>query len=244
MTTPKSQAGPVENAQPTRRPRDAASLVIIKSEGTGPARILMGRRNANQIFLPNKYVFPGGRLDDVDRHVPTVTTLADADRANLLLGMPARTNPARMHGLALTAIRETFEETGLIIGQKSEMTRTSFQTTWQPFLDCGYIPDPSGLRFFARAITPTNRPRRYDTRFFWVDASRIANDTAQTDGELLDLKWLSVPEARERDTASITRHILDDIEQLLQDRPKMPQSTAIPFYRYRKNTLRRVLLSH
>jgi 8-oxo-dGTP pyrophosphatase MutT (NUDIX family) len=221
---------PTASSPAALRPRPAASLVIIDRRDSGVARILMGRRPATQVFLPNKYVFPGGRVERADHSIATSTA---TDRSRLIGTMP----------YAATAIRETFEETGLIIGQRLDDGGASTRrrsATWSPFYAHGFQPNPETLTLFARAITPPGRPRRYDTRFFWTLRQHVGATVDQTDGELQDLSWLTIKEARTRDLASITHHILNDLESLLNGTP----NDQIPLYRQRRNQFERVLLSH
>ena len=112
--TPAPGEAPVRNAR-TLRPKDAATLILVDRTGPAP-RILMGRRRASQVFLPNKFVFPGGRVDRCDRTMPALGDLPEIDRARLLHDMKGEPSDARARALGLTAIRETFEEAGLVVG--------------------------------------------------------------------------------------------------------------------------------
>ena len=98
--------------RPPARPRDAASLVLLRGQGEG-AEVLMGRRARQHRFLPDVYVFPGGRLDPADRRLVPLRALAPAVAARLA----RHGRPARAIALAAAAARETFEETGLILGE-------------------------------------------------------------------------------------------------------------------------------
>jgi 8-oxo-dGTP pyrophosphatase MutT (NUDIX family) len=136
------------------RPRDAATLILIdRSQGT--PRVLVGRRHSRHAFMANKFVFPGGRIDPADARMPTVGALdPDSDR-RLRFGVPPKyTNKGRM--LALTALRETFEETGLLIGRKqaAPIEPAKCPNEWVPCLNAGVTPDLSALTFVARAVTP------------------------------------------------------------------------------------------
>ena len=99
------------------RPRDAATLVII-DQSTGEPRILMGRRRPDQVFLPNKYVFPGGAVERADRFAPCADTLRPSEGAKLVIAMRGPPSLGRARALALAAARETFEEAGLLIGER------------------------------------------------------------------------------------------------------------------------------
>lgn len=224
------------------RPRDAATLVLVDRQGTEP-RILMGRRHANQVFLPNKYVFPGGRLDRADRSVPHAGDLPEDDVRRLLHDMKGSPAPARARALALCAIRETFEETGLLIGRPAPTgapPARSRHAVWQRFLEAGLTPCLEGLTFFARAITPPARPRRYDTRFFMGDASLVAGDCAACDEELGEIGWFTLDEVRSLDLPNITRAVVEDLAQRIACRPHASHEVA--YYSFRRGAFRRDLI--
>src|SRR5512132_1324635 len=98
------------------RPRDAATLIIVRRDGMATPRVLMGKRHASHAFMPNKYVFPGGRLDAADCRVRPSKDLHPATLAKLLARMRGKPTEARARGLAHAAVRETWEETGLLFG--------------------------------------------------------------------------------------------------------------------------------
>lgn len=240
--------------QPARRlrtlkPRDAATLVLV-DHAHGEPRILMGRRRADQVFLPNKFVFPGGRVDPADRTIDALDDLPATDHARLLYDMKGRPSAARARALALAAIRETYEEAGLVIGAAA-LARTDRKrwsggkddaaaTSWQRFLATGFAPRLSTLTFFARAITPPARPRRYDTRFFMADASTIACRKAAVDEELGEVGWFTLDEIRNLDLPNITRAVVEDLASLLAT----PQHGApVPYYRFQRGTFRRDLIT-
>ena len=155
-------------ADPVLRPKDAATLLVIRRDGPVP-RVLMGRRVRGHAFMPDKWVFPGGRIHPADYRVAAATELHPDAAAAL-----ARTCPVpRARALALTAIRETFEETGLIIGAAGAGSTRSPE--WRAFLDTGHLPHLEPLQFVGRAITPPARTRRFDARFFSVDARHLAS---------------------------------------------------------------------
>ena len=116
-------AAPVAKS-PVLKPRDAATLIIIDSEGSAP-KILLGKRRPDLKFMPGKYVFPGGRMDADDKTIAAARELRQGEAAKLLIDMKGRPSAARARGLALTAVRETFEEAGLIIGGAGGCCRTA-----------------------------------------------------------------------------------------------------------------------
>src|SRR5260221_4077769 len=158
---------------PYFRPKDAATLILIDRSGEKP-KVLVGKRHDNVVFMPGKYVFPGGRVDKSDNRVPVAAPITRELEANLLKGSP-KIVASRARALAVAAIREACEETGLCLGRKSNGAAPALEGPWKPFTEAGLLPDPSGLFLIARAITPPGRVRRFDTRFFTADASAIAH---------------------------------------------------------------------
>ena len=203
------------------RPRDAATLIIVQ-HGDKP-RLLLGKRSMKHKFMPGKFVFPGGRLDYVDQRINLPTALADSVLTRLRRETRSNVSDAKLRGLALAAIRETYEETGLVVGKKTtEVIRTT-HSSWSKYFDHGVIPPLEDMDFIARAITPHYRTRRYDTRFFMIHEDAMHSDPAHVSsasGELLDLHWLTLDEARQTDLPAITRMVID----LVQARLKLPKS--------------------
>jgi 8-oxo-dGTP pyrophosphatase MutT (NUDIX family) len=116
--------------------------------------------------------------------------------------------------LALAAIRETFEETGLLLGQASPPVPRAPAGMWRQFADHGVSPALSSLTLVARAITPPGRPKRFDTRFLTIDASAIAKRIEGITGpqsELIELAWVSLGEAKALDLPAITHVVLDEL---------------------------------
>jgi 8-oxo-dGTP pyrophosphatase MutT (NUDIX family) len=227
------------------KPRDSSTLIIVDTS-SGEPRILMGKRRLDQVFMPGKYVFPGGRVDPADRNVETVDELHETEVSKLLIDMRDTPSAARARAIALAAIRETFEETGLLVGAKGSPQRQVEAESWQGFYAQGCMPKLSQLRFFARAITPPGRPRRYDSRFFYADVSAVAVRTEIVDGELSSLDWFNFDEMRTLDLPAITRVVLEDLIDRLKldaDGDAAAQSAAVPFYRHKNGASRRQLLS-
>jgi len=200
------------------RPRDAASLLLVDRSG-GKPRILMGRRHASLAFMPGKFVFPGGRADPIDGAIGATAELHNNDVAKLLAGMGARASLRRARALGLCAIRETFEETGLRIGQAASTPVTlPAHSDWSAFFDNGMIPALGSLRYFARAVTPPDNVRRFDTRFFIAFRDHIPELDGQPlvpSGELEDLDWVSIDQIDRFDVAHITQAILKEARALL-----------------------------
>jgi 8-oxo-dGTP pyrophosphatase MutT (NUDIX family) len=222
------------------RPRDAATLILIDRSGGG-FKVLIGRRHARHAFMPGKFVFPGGRTDRADGRVATAGDLHPLELAKLVAN-GSRLTPQRARSIALSAVRETYEEAGLLIGRKGDFSAKS--DDWSGFADHGVQPSLEGLRFVARAITPPGRVRRFDTRFFAArreDVAAILPDGGPTN-ELEELVWLRLDEAKRADIPTITRTILESLEQRLSDDPDLAPGGPVPFYRLVGNRFRRDML--
>src|SRR5947208_5850927 len=193
---------------PYYRPKDAATLILVDRTATTP-KVLVGKRHDNVVFMPRKYVFPGGRVDKSDNRVPVAAPIPGELEANLLKGSP-KIAPSRARALAVAAIREACEETGLCLGCKVEKP-VKLEGAWQPFTQAGLLPDPSSLFLIARAITPPGRVRRFDTRFFTADASSIAHrieGVIHADAELVEVEWVEIGSEPRRDAHAMTKNLL------------------------------------
>jgi len=222
------------------RPRDAATLILLDRKGD-EVLVLMGRRHAGHAFMPGKFVFPGGRTDPADSRIPVAASLHPEEEAKLTAGL-GRTSLARARAIALSAIRETYEEAGLLIGRKGAFATT--RRDWQGFAELGVTPSLEALRFIARAITPPNRVRRFDTRFFsaWRGDVAVELPDGSPTNELEELVWLPLAKAREADVPDITRMILEELEVRLARDPLLSPGGSVPFYRLvRKHFIREIL---
>jgi 8-oxo-dGTP pyrophosphatase MutT (NUDIX family) len=215
------------------RPRDAATLILLDRQGSD-FLVLMGRRHAKHIFMPGKFVFPGGRTDPADSRIPIVQNLHPEEEAKLV-GTGARASRARARAIALSAIRETYEEAGLLIGHKSSFSTN--KADWQGFVEHGVHPSLESLRFIARAITPPGRVRRFDTRFLAAWRSDVAVSLADggPTNELEELVWLPIGEAKKVDIPAITMTVLGELEQRLERDPLLKPGGEVPFYRMIRN---------
>jgi 8-oxo-dGTP pyrophosphatase MutT (NUDIX family) len=232
-------------AQPTSRkvlrPRDAATLILVDAS-SGEPRVLLGRRRPDLVFMPGRYVFPGGRVDPGDRHVEVSEDLEPGNIERLMADMKGSPGPRRARALALAAVRETFEEAGLLIGTPLQSGATSKVPAWQPFFSHGYEPALSRLTFFARAITPPGRPRRFDTRFFCAPAHCVIHKVAIAGGELSDLEWHSIAQARTLELPNITRVVLEDLSERIAAGALSDSRLPVPFYHRRKGAFHRDLI--
>ena len=222
------------------RPRDAATLLLL-DRSKGDVRVLMGRRHKKHAFMPGKLVFPGGRTDPADSRVIAGDALLPEVESKLLTG-GRRVTSARARAIALSALRETYEEAGLLIGRKTDYATT--REGWEGFAEHGVEPILSNLRLVARAITPPGRVRRFDTRFIaaWRDDVAVELADGGPTEELEELVWLTIHQAGEADTPMITRTILGDLRQRLESDPDLSPETPVPFYYMRHRRFVRDIL--
>jgi 8-oxo-dGTP pyrophosphatase MutT (NUDIX family) len=230
-----------DQSHPNQRPRDAATLILLDRTGPAP-KVLMGRRHDRHKFMPGKFVFPGGRVEVYDGRMPASGALAPEIEARLLKHVQ-RPSAWKARALALAAIRETCEETGLVLGVRTPQPPAVPTEDWRAFADASVLPNLAGLHFIARAITPPRRPRRFDTRFFAADAQAIVHrieGAVGPHGEFDDLVWVPLTEARDLDLPTITQVVLDELEK--QTAAGLSADQAVPFYRMLRGKFTRVML--
>ena len=220
--------------------RDAASLLVLdRSERT----ILMGRRSMRHVFMPGRFVFPGGRVDPTDARVHVARPYDPVTLAKLTAGMRSGRGEARAKALGIAALRETYEETGVLIGERGADLPSG--AAFAPFAERGIGLDLSSLRFFMRAITPPGRPRRFDTRFFVVDRACVAEvDESRVgeDAELEEIAWVEIDAARRMELATITLTVLDELVARLDADPSLPADVGVPYYRWQRQGFIRTIL--
>ena len=231
-TTSRKPEGPprIPGAKAVR-PRGAATLIIVRRDAK-KLRVLMGKRNGGHNFMPNLWVFPGGRIDRADFRAPHATDL----RPDVAATFNAHLKPGRGKALALAAIRETFEEAGLMLGKAVEPRPAA--GPWRDFLAQGASPDLEALDIVARAITPPMVGKRFDTWFLMAEAERLMSLERQPDcGELEEIAWVEFDEALALPLPSVTRMMIREAVARLED-PSRPQ----PFMRFKQGAMRPLTL--
>jgi len=212
------------------RPRNAATLIIVRRDRAKP-QVLMGKRHGGHDFMPNLWVFPGGRIDPSDFRAPFATDLAPDVAARFEAHIPM----TRGRALALAAVRETFEEAGLLLARSVPVRPVA--GPWRDFAALGAAADLGALDIVARAITPPALAKRFDTWFLMASAEHLVSLERQPDcGELEEIAWVDFDEAIALPLPSVTRTVIEEAVRRMED-PSRPR----PFMRF---GARRTRLSH
>ena len=223
-------------------PVDAATLLLVNFNNKSPT-VLMGKRHSRHSFMPDKYVFPGGKVDQCDRKINVAGALHPIVEERLMK-QTRSPSPIKARSFALAAIRETFEETGIMLGTKDFGSPPPVpETSWEQFSLIGVFPQIDSVHFIARAVTPPSYPKRYDTRFFLADVSEIGHmidDAAGPDKEFTELVWVSLEKAKLMDIPSITQRVIE--EATVRISGKLSLHLPVPFFRQVRNSYVRELL--
>ncbi len=191
-------------------PVPAATVTLVR-DGLQGLEVLMMRRNLQSGFVPGKYVFPGGSVDESDSASAIYARCVGLDdsAASRRLGLSS-------HGLAywIAAIRESFEEAGLLLardaaGEAIAHARAAELSHHRKAIAAGELAfdtllDQAGLRlaadeliYFSHWITPAGAPRRYDTRFF-VALAPAGQEPAHDNEETIESAWVRPRQGVER----------------------------------------------
>ena len=199
--------------------RNAATVIVVRDGKS----VLMGQRGSRAVFMPGKFVFPGGAVDQTDHDVP-LSPMGDGCDARL-----AQDSDCPNNALLAAAVRELWEETGQILGTKD--TWPTPPIGWRAFAATGHVPRAESLSFFFRAVTPKGRPRRFDARFFLADAADLCSDPDDFSGaedELSHLQWIPFDQVKTYDLPFITKVVLAElIAYLARGGP----IKSVPFFR-------------
>ncbi len=180
--------------------------------------------------MPGWYVFPGGRVDRADAAAPPGAAL----RSEVAARLGRRCRPAGVVALAMAAIRETFEETGLLVAlpapARQPATTGGVATPLaRACADAGTVPALAALDYIARAITPTSSPKRFNARFFLTDAAHAYGRLGGS-GELVDLRWVPIDARAELPIADVTEFVLDQAIRALSASADPARRTPVLCY--------------
>ncbi len=186
-------------------PRDAATVILLRDEPDGFS-VFMVRRHAKSGFMAGAYVFPGGVLDPEDATPALLARARGCSMGEAARALGEAASGTRALALYVAALRETFEEAGVLLGRGDRVTdledarrrllagELSFEALLER-LDWELAVD--ALTPLSRWVTPEVEPRRYDARFFIArapDAQRAEHDRIEvTAGE-----WLRPADALQR----------------------------------------------
>jgi 8-oxo-dGTP pyrophosphatase MutT (NUDIX family) len=195
----------IEPGREPATPRDAATVVVLREEDRGFS-VFMVKRHAKSAFMGGAYVFPGGKLDAEDSApeiIAKTSGLSDAEAARAL-GEPD--DVRRAIGLYVAAVRETFEEAGVLLARDVDTSalasaRADLEggAAFATVVDgLGATLDLTRLTPWTRWVTPVVEPRRYDARFFLARAPR-GQLAAHDQRETTDGAWLPPGEALARE---------------------------------------------
>ena len=203
--------------------RNAATVIVVRNKQDNPS-VLMGQRGMNAAFMPSKFVFPGGAVDDQDLSINIKNSINEVCKNRLL----KENKNGSWNALVAAAIRELFEETGQIIGLEQKWPDAP--GSWKDFAKTGYVPDASNMFFVFRAITPPGRPRRFDARFFLIQAEELQtnlDDFSMASDELSHLQWIPLTDTKNFDLPFITKVVLAEITgNLMNSGPP----SRVPFF--------------
>jgi 8-oxo-dGTP pyrophosphatase MutT (NUDIX family) len=165
--------------RPVVRPRDAASLILLRGEGE-ELEVLAGRRPLHVRFMPGVHVFPGGAIDLPDRIGWNVESGTE------VIG-------PRLAKSARAALRETWEEVGVLVGRPADPRTPMAATTpiERAYREHRLLAALDLLTYVGRAITPSYSNRRFNTRFFLSDAGNVFGEPVSSE-ELEDVRWYPI----------------------------------------------------
>jgi 8-oxo-dGTP pyrophosphatase MutT (NUDIX family) len=207
------------------RAKDAGTLILVDRSGRVP-RVLLGKRHAGHAFMPGKYVFPGGRVDRSDARVPVARPLAPELEALLMKRVP-RPSPVKARALALSAIRETFEETGIMVGEPGTDPLLASKGAWSASIRAKVLPDLSALQLTGSMLGFSLLMQALD-------------GVTGPDAELIEHVWMSLQQAARLDLPAVTRVMLEELDVRIA--AGFRQNLPVPFYRMPRGRFLREIL--
>ena len=202
------------------RPRDASTLIVVRPGNRDPL-CLMGRRHANSEFLPGYFVFPGGAVEEADRTAQAASPLDLTHLGSMGVGGNAGTAAA----LGVAAVRETYEETGVMIAAPGDVGDAPGRT-FDEMRRRGVAPALGRLVYLGRAITPAYSPIRFHARFF-LTRLRPGHVGLGGDDELHDLSWVPLSDVASLPTIEITRFMADYANEIIKRAPILPPDRPV-----------------
>ncbi len=276
-TTPTPTAPAPTTPAPTF---DAATVILMrpvtpaadpKSEPRGEFEVLLLQRHTRSRFMPGAYVYPGGRLDpiDLDPRVQTQTTGRTHESCVKALQEP-HTDGALAMGLFTAALRESYEEAGVLLVRRTDGGDASLpldwlknqrkavhddHERWPALLETqGLVLDLGSVYPIAHWITPEFEPRRFDTRFFVALCPEWQREALSHDArETIDSCWLTPADALTKHASGglmlppptfrtmETLAVLGTIEAVLAALPTLAIPTIQPVHNHDEDTLNIIL---
>ena len=186
---------PIKGRESVVRPRDAASLILLRGEGK-ELEVLAGRRPLHVRFMPGVHVFPGGAIDPPDRIAWSIESGVEA------LG-------PRLARCARAALRETWEEAGVLFGRRaaSRLPITATRPIERAYRERGLTAAMDQLIYVGRAITPSHSRRRFNTRFFLGDGGDVFGEPTASE-ELEEVRWYPIGRHPLESFRDVTRFML------------------------------------
>ena len=196
----------------TRAPKPKiASTLVITCGSDENLKILMGQRSKRHDFMPSVYVFPGGRVDRADSYAPYTGALS-ARTEHIL---QAAFTPRRARAVVLASLRETWEETGLMLGKEAKTTRNLTHPSYDAFREARLTPDLSGIEVFGRAVTPPQRHKRFDAWFFIKHLGDITPPAISDSHELQNVGWFTFEQIEKLEKQRATTMMLQVLQGFL-----------------------------
>ena len=209
--------------------RNAATVIVLRDREDDP-RVLMGQRGAKAAFMPNKFVFPGGALERGDHAVASSLEF----EPDVIDRVARHGGIRRARALAWTAIRETWEETGILVGKEGSFEPRRSNPATAAFQDAGLVPAPGHLDYIVRAVTPTHSPIRFDTRFFLGDGEKTGGQLFETT-ELEEIGWHSLDHTlKHLKIMGVTQFVLEEAWRTWRQKPKPEANRTTPVLMRRK----------
>ncbi len=211
-------------------PKDASSLIILKKSKKS-IEVLMGRRPKTSRFMPGIYVFPGGGLEKIDYSIKTTNVLHDSISKEKL---KARSS-SHTKALVMASIRETAEETGLMLASKGKIKikkEKILNNGWLNFYKNNYEPAIDKILYLGRAITPSTLKIRFHARFFLSEEKYFKGSLTST-SELEELSWVPLEDTKKLQCADVTEFMISELIKLKGEYNKLAEPQNRPMFTWK-----------